>query len=114
MENKERFIRAMARFQNYRSRKETKNKLLEKAFGSDTVIFDFDGVDELLDSVIDLACLIFTNLSEEEITENIEWYVYEAVDMDEPLVENNGKNYIVNSTEVLFEMLKDFNNVSSD
>jgi len=34
--------------------------------------------------------------------------------MDEPLVENNGKNYVVNSTEVLFEMLKDFNNVSSD
>ena len=25
-----------------------------------------------------------------------------------------GKNYVVNSTEVLFEMLKDFNNVSSN
>ena len=104
----------MARFKNYCSNKETKNKLLEKAFGSDTVIFDFDGMNELLDSIIDLACLIFTNLSEKEITENIEWYVYEAVNMDEPLVENNGKNYVVNSTEVLFEMLKDFNNVSSN
>ena len=114
MENKERFIRAMARFQNYCSHKETKNKKIKKAFGSDTVIFDFDGMNELLDSIIDLACLIFTNLSEKEITENIEWYVYEAVNMDEPLVENNGKNYIVNSTEVLFEMLKNFNNVSSD
>ena len=114
MENKERFIRAMSRFQNYCSHKETKNKLLEKAFGSDTVIFDFDGMNELLDSIIDLACLIFTNVSEKEITENIEWYVYEAVNMDETLVENNGKNYVVNSTEILFEMLKDFNNVSSN
>ena len=45
MENKERFIRAIARYQNFHSHIETINKLLEKAFGSDTVVFNFYGLD---------------------------------------------------------------------
>ena len=71
--NKELFCKAFRRFQNYLSHKETKNKLLEKAFGSDTVVFDFDGLDEILETIIDMSCIIFPNLLKEEIKEDIEW-----------------------------------------
>jgi hypothetical protein len=112
MTNKDRFIRAVARIQNYNSHKETKNKLLEKAFGSDTVIFDFDGVDELTDTLVDMTSVIFPNLSETNIKDNIEWYLYEAVGMDNPEVSDNNsdKTWIVNNSSVLYDMLEYFNN----
>ena len=114
MKNKERFIRAIARYQNFNSHKETKSKLLEKAFGSDTRIFDFDGVDELLDTVIDMSVFMFPNLSEEEIRENIEWFVYEAVDMENPeVIDPKGKTYIVKTSDILYDMLEDFNEIES-
>ncbi len=111
MGNKERFIRAIARWQNYYSHKETKSKLLEKAFGSDTMIFDFDGVDELLDSIIDMSCLMFPNISEENIRTNIEWYLYETPGQEEPEVydSESGKKYIIKSPKELYDMLYDFN-----
>jgi hypothetical protein len=111
MGNKERFIRAIARWQNYHSHKETKSKLLEKAFGSDTMIFDFDGVDELLDSIIDMSCLMFPNISEEDIRTNIEWYLYETPGQEEPEVydSESGKKYIIKSPKELYDMLYDFN-----
>lgn len=110
MENKERFIRAISRYQNYNSHICTRNKLLEKAFGSDTTIFNFDGLEELSDTIIDLSVLMFPNLSEAEIRDNIEWYLYEAVDMDNPEVIDGENKYIVNSSEALFLMLEQFNN----
>jgi len=110
MTNKDRFIRAVARVQNYNSHKETKNKLLEKAFGGDTVIFDFDGTEELTDALIDLTSIIFPNLTETDIRDNIEWYLYEAVNMDNPEVSDKDKTWIVNSSSVLYDMLEYFNN----
>ena len=110
MTNKERFIRAVARVQNYNSHKDTKNKLLEKAFGGDTVIFDFDGTEELTDALIDLTNIIFQNLTETDIRDNIEWYLYEAVNMDNPEVSDKDKTWIVSSSSVLYDMLEYFNN----
>lgn len=112
MTNKDRFIRAVARIQNYNSHKETKNKLLEKAFGGDTVIFDFDGTEELTDALIDLTNVIFQNLTETDIRDNIEWYLYEAVNMDNPEVSDNNsdKTWIVNNPSVLYDVLEHFNN----
>jgi len=110
MTNKERFIRAVARIQNYNSHKDTKNKLLEKAFGGDTVIFDFDGTEELTDALIDLTNIIFQNLTETDIRDNIEWYLYEAVNMDNPEVSDKDKTWIVSSSSVLYDMLEYFNN----
>lgn len=111
MENKERFVRAIARFQNYYSHKETKCKLLEKAFGSDTSIFDFDGVEELFITIVDMATLMFPNLSEEEIEDNLSWYLYGAAEQEEPEVYDNesGKKYIIKSPKELYDMLYDFN-----
>jgi len=109
MINKDMFIRAVARIQNYNSHKETKNKLLEKAFGSDTVIFDFDGTEELTDALIDLANVIFPNLTETNIRDYIEWYLYEAVNMDNPEVSDKDKTWIVNNSSVLYDMLEYFN-----
>jgi hypothetical protein len=110
MTNKERFIRAVARVQNYNSHKDTKNKLLEKAFGGDTVIFDFDGMEELTDALIDLTNVIFPNLTEIDVRDNIEWYLYEAVNMDNPEVSDKDKTWIVNNSSVLYDMLEYFNN----
>jgi len=110
MTNKDRFIRAVARVQNYNSHKETKNKLLEKAFGGDTVIFDFDGMEELTDALIDLTNVIFPNLTEIDVRDNIEWYLYEAVNMDNPEVSDKDKTWIVNNSSVLYDMLEYFNN----
>ena len=110
MTNKERFIRAVARVQNYNSHKDTKNKLLEKAFGGDTVVFDFDGTEELTDALIDLTNIIFQNLTETDIRDNIEWYLYEAVNMDNPEVSDKDKTWIVNNSSVLYDMLEYFNN----
>ena len=112
MENKERFVRAIARWQNYNSHKETKNNLLERAFGSDTIIFDYDGVDEILNTVIDMACLMFPNISEDSIKDNIEYYCYEAVDMKNPAVSyEDGKEFVLNSSEVLYDMFEYLNSL---
>lgn len=109
--NKETFCKALRRFQNYRSHKETKNKLLEKAFGSDTTIFDFDGLDEILETIIDMSCIMFPNLLKEEIKEDIEWYVYEAVNMENPTIEDDKNNkWIVKAPEALYEMMCFYNN----
>ena len=112
MENKERFIRAIARWQNYRSHKETKNKLLEKAFGEDTSIFDYDGIEELEDAIIDLSSIMFKNITEEEIRDNIEYYLYEAVDMDNPEVSfvKEEKTFVLNSVSDLYDLLDYLNN----
>lgn len=110
MENKERFIKAIARYQNYDSHLSTKRTLLEKAFGQDTQIFDFDGLDEILDTIVDMATLMFPNLSEKEVRENIEWYVYEAINIEEPVVEDGkGNKYKITNSLDLFNMLKAFN-----
>lgn len=114
MDNKARFIRAVSRFQNFRSHLETKCKLLEKAFGSDTTIFDFDGLEELFQAIVDMSCLMFPNLTEDEIAENISWYVYEAVDMDNPTVQDGDKEFIVNSVEALYDMLAYFHEKDVD
>ena len=113
MENKERFIRAIARWQNFQSHLETKMRLLEKAFGSDTQIFDFDGLDELFDTVVDMAVLMFPNLKEEEIKENLSWYLYEAVDMEEPVVSFKEKEWKVINPEILYDMLYEFNKAAN-
>jgi hypothetical protein len=114
MDNKARFMRAISRFQNFRSHLETKCKLLEKAFGSDTSIFDFDGLEELFQAIVDMSCLMFPNLTEDEIAENISWNVYEAVDMDNPTVQDGDKEFIVNSVEALYDMIAYFNEKSGD
>ena len=114
MENKECFNKAIRRFQNYYSHKITKNKLLEKAFGEETAVFDFDGVDELFFTIEDMACLMFPNLSKNEIDENLEWYLYEAVDMNKPFVEEGENKWFINSPEDLYDMLDHFNQLSTE
>ena len=109
MENKERFIRAIARYQNFHSHIETRNKLLEKAFGSDTTIFNFDGLDEIFNTIVDMASFIFPNLEEKEIEDWLGWYIYEASDMDKPEVESGSKTYIISNSEELYNMLYEFN-----
>lgn len=114
MNNKDVFVKAIERFEQYREKKEKKNKLLEQAFGSDTTIFDFDGLEEILGCVVDLGQLIFTAIPKENLEENISWYVYEASGMDEPIVsessdDDDGKKWVVNSPEVLYDMLSYFN-----
>lgn len=113
MNNKDVFVKAIERFEQYREKKEKKNKLLEQAFGSDTTIFDFDGLEEILECVVDLAQLIFTAIPKEHLEENISWYIYEASGMDEPVVsessDDDSKKWVVNSPEVLYDMLSYFN-----
>lgn len=80
MNRKEVFIKANARLQNYYSHIDTRNKLLEKALDSgdnETRIFDFSGINELLNATIDIGILMFPNIKEEVIKDYIEWFVYE-------------------------------------
>lgn len=109
MENKEKFIRAISRYQNFHSHIETRNKLLEKAFGSDTVIFNFDGLDEIFITIVDMSSFIFPNLKEKDIEDWLSWYIYEANDMDKPEVESGNKTYIISNSEELYNMLYEFN-----
>ena len=114
MGDKERFVKALSRFQNFRSHMETRCKILEKAFDEDTIIFDFKGLDVVLDTIIDMSVYLFPKLSEAEIKENIEWYVYEAENMTNPIIEYKGMEYIINSVETLYDILKLFNDESAN
>lgn len=111
MENKERFKRAMARFQNFYSNKVTKNELFEIAFGPDSTVMDFYGVDEILDTITDMAALMFPNIPEEEIKEDISWYLYVAVDMKEPFISFEGKEYLITNPESLYNAMSEFDAV---
>lgn len=103
------FTKAIQRWLNYYSHMKKRNDTLEKVFGEETSMFDFVGVEELLSATVDMAFLMFPKLNRDEIEENICWYVYEAVDMENPEVSDNDKTWIVNTPEDLFAMLKDFN-----
>jgi len=109
MTNKERFVKAVKRFQEYMKHKEEKNDLLEKAFGSDTRVFDFDGVEELSSTIIDMSVLMFHNLLEKVVIDNIDWYLFETPNMTEPAVFDGNKKYIIDSPEKMFDMLNEFN-----
>ena len=113
MTNKERFIAAVNRFIEYREKKEKKSSLLEEAFGSDTVIFDFDGIEELISTITDVVAVMLPNLADEVIKDNIEWYIYEATGMDKPSVEGDGKEWIVDTPSTLYDMLEHFNNAEA-
>lgn len=108
--SKEMFVKAIRRFQNYYSHLETKNKLLEKAFGSDSCVMDFSGLEELRDSIVDLTKVIFPSLLEKVIADNIDWYLYEV-----PMLEGDAevfdgeRKYNIKSPEDLFDMLSNFN-----
>lgn len=109
---KELFIKSIARWQNYRSMLKTRMNLFEKIFSigqdNESRVFDFIGLEEMTQSLYDICSLIFPKLSIEEIKENISWYLYEAVDLDEPLVESNGKEWIVSNSSILYDMMKEF------
>ena len=114
MTQEERFVRAIQRYQNFKSHLETRCRLLEKAFDEDTVIFDFNGLETIIDTIVDMSVCMFPNLEEEAIRDNIEWYLYEAVEMNNPTVEDNGTVYVVNSPELLYYMLRAFNDESEN
>ena len=61
-----------------------------------------------------MACLMFPNLSKNEIDENLEWYLYEAVDMNKPFVEEGENKWFINSPEDLYDMLDHFNQLSTE
>lgn len=103
MTNKEIFCRAVARFQNYFSKMETRNNIIEKLIGNDTTIMDFAGTTEILDCIFDIAHLMFPNIDEDVINDYISWYIYEAVDMDEPYIEDEHKKWTIKSAEDLFD-----------
>lgn len=113
MTNKERFIKAIARYQNFYSHKETKMRLLEKAFSEDSTIMDLDGLEELVDTISDMASVMFPNISEETVKNYIEYYIYEAVDIEEPFVEDEEKKWILNSSGDLYDMLEEWNQKKS-
>ena len=108
--NKERFIRAIARYQNLYSHKETKMKLLEKAFGNDTTVVDFDGLEEVVQTIIDMAIVMFPNVSEKTIKDYIEYYIYEAACVKDAVVEEeDGTIWKLTSSDVLYDMLEKWN-----
>ena len=113
MTNKERFVRAIARYQNFYSHKETKMMLLEKAFGEDSCIVDLDGTEEIINTISDMAIIMFPNISEETVKCYIEYYVYEAVDMKEPFVEDENKKWVLNSSSDLYDMFEEWNQKKS-
>ena len=113
MTNKERFMKAIARYQNFYSHKKTKMRLLEKAFGEESAIMDLDGLEELVDTISDMASVMFPNISEETVKDYIEYYIYEAVYMEEPFVEDEEKKWILNSSGDLYDMFEEWNQKKS-
>lgn len=103
-----RFVEAVNRTICFMEKIRKKNEALEEILcdqDKETRIFDFTGVNELVDTLVDLTCVMFPNISEDEILENINWYIYEATSMKEPYIVDKGKTYIINNPEDLYNYL---------
>lgn len=107
---KTKFVNAIKLFNNYHSHLDNKNNLLEQAFGEDSVLMDYDGIEEMLELIKDEFSLIFPNIKKDELDDWIEYYLYEVGDLEDPEVEVGDKKYVLNSDDAFWDMLVDFNN----
>lgn len=113
MTNKERFVQSVARFQNLKSSLETRNNLLEKAFGEDTEIIEYRGLDEMLLTLWDMCCVMFSDIPEDVLKDEIEWFLYEAVNLSDDeskYIEINNVKYMVRNSEEFYNYLYLYNN----
>lgn len=108
MNSKEIFINSFERLENYKSYIDKRNKVLESILGgSETRIFDFPGVEELISSTTDTVNVIFPTVNRETIFDYIEWFIYDNEFGKEELEINNEK---IKNAEDLYNFFEGYFN----
>lgn len=103
----EKFTLAVKTIKDFQEKKNEQNEALEKAFGQDSTIMDFIGLDELMTMFKIVCSSLFPKISQQEIEENCEWYIWEVPNFNNSgaEIEDNGKIYKIVSDQDMFNYL---------
>lgn len=110
--NKEIFSRNLDRVSAYFESLRKKEDLLEEVFSDCSIIINH-GVDELIESAVDLGMVLFPKLSKDTVKEDIDWYLFEVDSLENPVVTINDREFVINNSSDLYDMLEFQNNLES-